>query len=39
MDVFLSGMEESMTGIKIQKQKFANQYQDIEKSTEILPNT
>ncbi len=39
MGVSSSGMEENMTGIKIQKQKLLNQYQDIEKSMSVLPNT
>jgi len=39
MDAPSSDMEEITTGIKIPKQKPANQYQDTEKSTNTSPNT
>ena len=39
MDAFSSGMEGSTTGIKIQNQKSASQYQDTKKSTNVSPNT
>jgi hypothetical protein len=34
-----SGMEEITIGIKIPKQKPANQYPDTEKSTNVSPST
>ena len=39
MGAFSSGMEGSMTGIKIQNQKSASRYQDTKKLTNVSPNT